>query len=234
MSLNAILANLNRDLAPRALASAYLFPEPLSPREVSLGDEIFVFQYYPDNIQDTYNPEWSTKQVPGGSHPLYQWVGGTGRDITFTARFTAERDLDDFRGRPSGLLPSDRYTVDVRGALARLRSYMLPSYGNQEGSGISSRTRPPRKLHLTLEGLGIGGEDEDTILVILRSAPITYESSFPNGHPRVVEVSITVSQIVQHTRSGPGSSIQFIGRDAFESDGRNYQYKGATDRALGG
>ena len=237
MSINKRLGERKKDLLDdRAVASAYMFPEAVAPNgKVRAGEnEIFVFQYYPDQINDTYNPEYATKSVPGGSHPLYQYVGGTGRDVTFTARFTAERDLGDQRGKTSGLLLSDRYTVDVRGALARLRSYLLPDYGNQRGSGISSRAKPPKKLWLVLEGLSLGGMDQDAILVILRSAPVTYESSFPNGHPRIVEVALTISEIVQHTNASTGgSSIQFIGRDLFESDGKNYKFKGTTDRVLG-
>ena len=237
MSINKQLGSIDRELlADPLMAAAYMFPEAVAPngRVAAFEEETFVFQYYPDGVTDTYNPEWSTKQVPGGSHPLYQWNGGSGRDVTFTARFTAERDLGKSRLKVTGLLPSDRYTVDIRGALARLRSYMLPSYGNQQGSGISSRARPPKKLYLVLSGLSLGGLERDEILVIVRSAPITFESSFPSGHPRIVEVSMTCSEIVQHTSAGAGgSAIQFIGRDSFETDGRHYKYRGTVDRALG-
>ena len=238
MSINTQLQSLNRLLSDRNIASAYMFPEAIAPsgRLRRPDDGIFVFQYYPEGVQDTYNPEWTTKQVPGGSHPLYQFNGGSGRDITFTARFTAERDLGAVRGKTSGSLPSDRYTVDVRGALATLRSFMMADYGDQEGNGISSRARPPQKLWLVLQGLSLGGHDRDEILVIVRSAPITFEASFPNGHPRIVEVSMTCSQIVQHTRAAGtgGSAIQFIGRESFEQDGAtNYKYRGTVDRAMG-
>lgn len=233
MSINTQLQKRSELTHERVLASAYMFPEPVNARG-QVDRDIFVFQYYPDNVSDTYNPEYATKQVPSGSHPLYQWVGGTGRDVTFTARFTAELDRGDVRGKRGGLFPSDRYTVDVRAALSRLRSFMMADYGNQQGSGISSRAKPPKKLHLTLEGLGLAANGEDTILVIVRSAPITYESAFPNGHPRIVEVSMTCSQIVQRTSAASGgSAIQFIGREGFEADGRHYKYKGTVDRALG-
>ena len=246
MSINLGLSetqNLFRDREPRA---AYMFPEMVSfagnKKAGVSGDEIFVFQYWPETLDDTYNVEYAQKQIPGASHPLLQWIGGSGRQITFTAQFTAELDTGEARGglrnaatlhQPlANLMPSDRYTVDIRAALNRLRSYMMADYGTQ-ANGLNSLASPPKKLWLVLEGTLLGGTD-DAILVVLRSAPITYESWFPNGHPRIVQVSLTFDQIVQHSAAGQGqSSIKYIGRTPFEQDGANYKFRGTVDRVLG-
>jgi len=247
MSINLGLSqsqSIFRDRTPRA---AYMFPEMVSSKKAGAagaGDEIFVFQYWPESLDDSYNVEYAQKQVPGASHPLLQWIGGSGRQITFTAQFTAELDMGEERGGLSrqaninqnlaavGLMPSDRYTVDIRAALSRLRSFMMADYGTQ-ASGLNSLASPPKKLWLVLEGSLLGGTD-DAILVVLRSAPITYESWFPNGHPRMVQVSCTFDEIVQHSSAGKGqSSIKYIGRTPFEQDGRNYRYRGTVDRVLG-
>jgi hypothetical protein len=220
--------------------SAFVFPEiAVGIQKGGLGQEL-VFQYWPETFEDTYNPEYSPKQVPGGSHPLLQWTGGSSRDITFTAQFTAEvdepRSLDTVTGARrnaaiTSLTPSDRYTVDVRGALNRIRSFMLPSYGGSGGLNINSLTSPPKKLYLVLEGTRIGG-DRDYILCVLRSAPITYEACFPSGVPRIAQVSLTFTEIVQH-RASQGSSISFVGREPFENDGYYYRYRGTIDRTVG-
>jgi len=225
--------------------SAYLFPELVDPRGVADSDELFVFQYWPATVEDSYTPEYATKTIPGGSHPLYQWTGGSARDITFTANFTAEIDNGANRGGEQGansrggvgsdatlgLVPGSRYTVDIRAGLNRIRSYMLGSYGGA-GGGLNSTASPPKKLYLVLEGARLGG-DRDEILCLLRSAPITYEAFFPNGLPRIVQVSMTFSQVVQHSE-GEDSRIQFIGRETFEQDARFYKYRGTVDRTVGG
>lgn len=225
--------------------SAFMFPEVTVGGNPSADDEIFVLQYWPESLEDSYNVEWAQKQTPGGSHPLLQWVGGSGRDISFQAVFTSEVDqgfdtrLNTFRGGlpnpvATALTPSARYTVDIRGAVNRVRSYMLPEYGGKtSGPNINSIAAAPKKLYLVMQGSRMGG-NKDYILCVLRSAPITYEAWFPNGTPRIVVVSLTFSEIVQ-TRGGDGSSsIQFIGRSSFEQDAKNYRFRGTVDKAVGG
>jgi len=200
-------------------------------------DEIFVFQYWPESLTDTYTPDYAEKKVPGGSHPLVQWTGGSGRQIGFTANFTAEVDIDANSTLATDLeevklLPSGRYTVDVRAAVARLQSYLRGDY--PDGS-LNQAAKPPKRMYLTLENTRLGG-DRDEILVVLREAPITYQAWFPNGTPRVVEVNCTFQEVVQHgsATDSEGSQITFIGRSSFEKTGKDYKYRGTVDRVLGG
>lgn len=238
------------DSAP---APAYLFPAVFGPpgggevtrhymqaAGLATSNEIFVFQYWPESVEDTYTPNYGMKQPVGGTHPLYQWTGGNGRDITFTAQFTAEVQTERDRGvsayNPSsgflGEIPSLRYTVDIIAALNRIRSYMLPSYEN--GPTNIGRAIAPKRLYLVLEGAQLGG-DRDEVLCFLRSAPITYEAFFPSGKPRIVQVALTLSEIVQHGEGeGDQSKIMFIDRSPFEEDSKHYRYRGTVDRAIGG
>jgi len=48
------------------------------------------FQYFPETISDHRSVEWVTKNVVGGSHPIYQWVYGSGRTLSFEAIFTTD------------------------------------------------------------------------------------------------------------------------------------------------
>lgn len=218
--------------------SVYMWPATTAGTPPVAGDdEIFVFQYWPESLSDTYSPEYAEKKIPGGSHPLLQYTGGSGRQIVFTANFTAEVDTDSSLSTATDLesvklLPSGRYTVDVRAALARLQSYLRGDY--PDGS-LNQAVKPPKRFYLTLENTRLGG-DRDEILVVLRDAPITYQAWFPNGTPRVVEVACTFQEIVQHgsAADSTGSQITFIGRSSFEKTGKNYKYRGTVDRVIGG
>lgn len=216
-------------------ASVVMWPELTpAPHTQPNQDELFVFQYWPETLTDTEAPDYAEKKIPGGSHPLYQWTGGTGRDISFTAHFTAEIDISpasDATLDQVRLLPSGRYTVDVAAAVARLKSFLRGDYS--DGS-LNAAAKPPKKLYLALENTKLGGDHEE-ILVILRQAPISYQSWFANGSPRVVEVACSFSECVQRSNadSESASQIQFIGRSSFETAGKRYKYRGAVDRAIG-
>jgi len=246
------MAAIDTILAPQGPQSVYLFPTPTGginrPPSFIAQSETLFFQYWPQSLNDDYQVNYAEHAIPGGSHPLYQWVGGQGRTITFEAVFTSEINTDRFgtfaagaggvTGRSSvanavgtSLLPSSLYTVDVAAALAKIRSWMMPSYG---AGGRLGETDPPKMLTLVFPKTGLGGSGSaDMITVILRSAPITYESWFPDGQPRVATVNLTFNEVVQ-TASGSGQAkttkINFIGRDAFENAGQKYRFRGLPDR----
>lgn len=226
---------------------AYLYPELdpsstakssslLSSRSRSSSD-IFVFQYWPSQIQDSYEAEWVTKQIPGGSHPLYQWVSGSGRTISFEAIFTSEVDEDssvtaqNFGTTAIGaaLIPSARYTVNVAAAINTLQSFQYPTYRT---GGKKSVTEPPPRLRLVLPGTRIGRADGyDDILCFLKSAKITHESAFPSGRPRVATVALEFIETVQNVSAGNGlPQVKFIGRDSF-MDLNQYTYRGTLTAA---
>lgn len=224
---------------------AYLYPE-LDPRTAGKSssllsgrknDDIFVFQYWPSQIQDSYESEWVTKQIPGGSHPLYQWVSGSGRTISFEAIFTSEVDEDssitaqNFGTTAIGaaLIPSARYTVNVAAAINTIQSFQHPKY---KTGGQKSITEPPPRLRLVLPGTRIGrSEGQDDILCFLKSAKITHESAFPSGRPRVATVSLEFIETVQNVAAGDGlPQVKFIGRDAFVSN-KQYTYRGTLTAA---
>lgn len=180
---------------------------------------IFIFQYWPTQLQDNYDTEWAAKTIPGLSHPLYQWVGGTGRTISFDALFTSE--VTDEGVAKTLYIPSSRYTVDVAAAVASLRGLQYPKYPEGSKDGV---TEPPPRLRLCFPGTNIGG-NTDGILCFLKSAKITYESCFPDGRPRVVTMGLEFIETIQNVASGENSSnIIPIGRSAFEDRAAKYTY----------
>jgi len=238
---------------------AYLYPEipfstPTGTTQSANGKgallDVFVFQFWPQQISDRYQVNYATKQIPGASHPLYQWTGGGGRTISFDATFVTElaesnfnaaqpfntriqSDAGAFAGTAAqslkntlsaALLPSSRYVVDVAAAVASLQRYLYGKYNDNTGkSGI---TEPPHKLYLVLPGTSLGRKKGvDGILCILLRADVTMESFFPNGEPRIANVSLEFAEIIQHTM-GSGTSIRYIGSDAYDTLAASYVIKG--------
>jgi len=222
--------------------TVHLFPAPTGANSAKLtapqGSNFLTFQYWPQTLQDDYQVEYAEHQIPGGSHPLYQWVGGRGRTLTFQAVFTAEinqtRIEQGVPSQPFFLTPSARFTVNVNAALDKLRAWMRPLYGKGGRLGL---TKPPPILKLVFPKtslVGGGGTSVgDGINVILRSAPITIEAWFANGEPRIATVDLQFSEIVQSPSDGDDAAkIKFLDRGPFESSGNDFNYKGLSNRPL--
>jgi len=220
---------------------AYLFPELVpsglrlnTAADADLLDDIFVFQYWPSQLTDNSDTNWAEKTIPGGSHPVVQFINGAGRTLSFDAIFTAEVDdpfsgtFSDATGATTGaglgtaLLPSARYTVDVDAAINNLQSYQSVDYDKTSGRAIA----PPR-LNLVFPNSRLGRrKGSDSILVYLKSCQITYKSWFPSGRTRVATVSLTFMETVQHSIVGQNrSSVSFIGRSSF-GPSSDYKYRG--------
>lgn len=201
-------------------AVCYLFEELGGGVEIGkqVGFDAFTFQYWPESINDTYTPNYNEVPIPGGSHPLYQYVGGGERSISFTATFTSEVKDSSSSGGFSGE-HIDRYTVDVKGAIARLQRYLYPHYGK---GGVLGVVEAPPKLVLSFPGTNLG-RDRDEVLVILREAPVTYTHWYPDGTPRIAQLELMFSETVQHRR-GKGTQIKFIGSSVYAPFSKTYNF----------
>lgn len=197
---------------------AFMFPDPGDSFE-SLKppnrEDSFVFQYWPSAVSDSDETTYSEKLIPGGSHPIQQWVGGGSRVISFDAIFTADVDIVTpfARGGQSvdnGLetSPSSRYTVDVAAAIAKIRQYLYPKY---RSSAANTIVQAPKRLILVMPGMNLG-HDTDAIAVIMKTMSINVESCFPSGVIRVATVSLSFTEVVQRG-NGEKSSITFVDRD---------------------
>lgn len=191
------------------------------------------FQFWPESLSDSYQSEYAEHIIPGGTHPLYQWVAGTGRTISFQAVFVSEVNTTHLtlgRIAPPEITPSRLYTVDVDAALNRLRSWQRPEYPDGAPGGLIT---PPARLALGMPNTKLNGAGGDTVDVILREANITIESWFPNGQTRVATVDLAFNEIVQHGSNSEGSSVKFIDNRKFKEDARqNYTYRGASNLPL--
>ena len=77
------------------------------------------FQYFPETINDSKRINYTEKDIPGGSLPIYNWVNSGARVISFTAIFTSDVDLQASFGvydRLAAIGQTNR-NVDIRSSL---------------------------------------------------------------------------------------------------------------------
>lgn len=175
--------------------------------------ETFVFQYFPESINDTKQINRSTKDIPGLSLPLYQFTSGGERSISFQAYFSTDLDLlahgvskaaEIFsRVKEFGLTRSN---VDIRTAMTYLRGFLLPRYGESD-AGLGMITFAPRKIMLTIPRSGIGmlggATSEgmvmpDSVVCLMSQCDVTFEAFFPSGLPKIASVQLTFVQTAQY------------------------------------
>jgi hypothetical protein len=163
------------------------------------------FQYFPESITDSKVNNYQAKEIPGLSHPLYQWTAGGPRELSFTAVFSADIPPADPDGpdRHKELIARN---VDVDAAIAWIQSYQYPEYSKDVAKADGPRTgrdrpAPPRKILLTLPNVAINfGRPEicpDEMNCILLSAEVSRESFFPSGATRLAKVELTFAEIIQ-------------------------------------
>ncbi len=178
------------------------------------------FQYFPETVSDSKSINYQTKEVPGGSLPLYQWISSGERLISFSAQFTCDVDLSgggnvlattiaeaiaqesasqalQRRLKAAG---QSRRNPDIRAAIAWLRRFVLPSYTDQ-------LSRAPNKLKLFMPGSGLGlaggamgdiaNGSRDSIVSVMTQCEVTYEAFFPSGLIRTATVQLAFAQIPQ-------------------------------------
>lgn len=72
------------------------------------------FQYFPESIADTKQVSYQTKEVPGGSLPLYQYTGSGERTISFTVYFATDVDHLVAQSSPDFDVPDGGWQGDMR------------------------------------------------------------------------------------------------------------------------
>lgn len=173
------------------------------------------FQYFPETINDSKSAEYARRPVPGGSHPILQFIHGGERTISFTAVFTQAKNNENQGGLAAFLNGSfDLSLTDdtkhnlpsggIAAAVAWLRSFTYPEF---DPSGVSN---PPPAAIVYLPNSGIigTGDYEDSFIGVMTTCDVVYEAFHRNGEPRLVAVSLTFVEIVQTS-----TSWRFMGRD---------------------
>ena len=189
-----------------ALAHMAVSPRDLAPQEnPPFGTSAIAFQYWPEQLTDNRSPEWIPKNIPGGSHPIYQWTHGGERPISFSAIFTTDQepdeigqDISDFEvgsvdiGGYTEISGRDR-SLDIRSMIAWLRYFTYPYYGR----GNDLRVFEPPKVLLIMPNMKLGHQGGDGVSGVITQCDVVYEACFPSGYVRTAEVSLTIMETVQ-------------------------------------
>lgn len=222
------LASLPRLLSPYAdkkLTDCSLTPLKHGTDEPQMA-LMKAFQYFPETLTDSKQGNWQSKEIPGGSLPIYQWVNGGERTLTFTANFSSDVDLDLVtEDRLAGLGIRIR-NVDVKSALLWLRSFMFPVYSQQQSNVGTVITMAPCKLLLSMPNTGIGYlggsavySDPDSVLCFMSQCEITIESWWSGGRPRLAAVQLGFTQLAQQGNAVVFPSYNGLEQPAFRGQG---------------
>lgn len=204
---------------PKA-ARAYIIPLNGSTDTPESDDQIRCFQYFPETINDSKGADWDVKKIPGLSHPLYSWVSGSERSISFTATFTRDTDIDvaglnarfpdrfntsinnvfsETSAFETSVVPNDLDNVDIPGAVAWLRQFLYPRY--TQGGVRAERSLPPKKLVLVLPNVRLNYSNQafgaSELPCIMRQCDVTHEGFFSSGTPRITRIALSFDEIIQ-------------------------------------
>lgn len=219
------LASIVNMFAGSDPVKAQLIPLDNNGREVS--EQQRAFQYFPNEISDSKSANYATKNIPGGSHPLYQFINGGDRTISFSAIFTSDEDpappgilgalqggLELGLGSITNLLGGNNplnssgttvHNAPVDSGVIWLRSFLYPRY---QGSVAS----PPPVVRLYLPNSGIHGTTDgkspqlvlDSVDCIMTQCDVTYDSFYRNGKQRISTVSLSFNETVQTGKANWG------------------------------
>ena len=198
LSLTGALAGATPGFLKDESASCYLIPLNQQYRPEPGGARSF--QFWPAEITDNAAVNYSNKSIPGSNLPFYQWISGGEHNVSFSTFFAADIQYDSLV--PS--IPEDKHTVNVGAACKWLRSLKEPTYIDGKDFAI-----PPPLLQLVIPNVPIGPDMNDTMFCLMTQCDINWKKSFPDGTPRLAEVSLNFVEVVQ-----VGSS-KFYGRNNY-------------------
>ncbi|MBF0554541.1 MAG: hypothetical protein HQK96_08315 [Nitrospirae bacterium] len=159
------------------------------------GGKYLVFPFFPESLSDSKSVNWSNIELPGASHPIYQYVNSGERNITFTAKLLRET-------RP-GLttLYTSPFNIDINDAATFLRSCLYPKSSNNNSGGATIISAPP------ICKIKIGGSNFDnksgliTCIMTQCDIEVTKWWDDDNATPKVAEVSLAFAEIINVFRN---------------------------------
>lgn len=209
--------------------------------------DVRAFQYYPDSVSDSRSVNLEEKYGIGSSHPIYQWIRGSSREISFDVVFTNEdstlssaafdqkeggSDLLNTLDQVGGFIknPATAVATTILGSI-----YKDPKHNTDIKAAIAwlrSFTYPvyenfkvsaPPRCALWLDGSGItsyvkGVSTVDVIPCIMTQCNVEYESFFNNGKPRVVKVGLHFVECIQF-----GDNWRYVNGSRLSKAGEAYQ-----------
>ncbi len=218
------LREITRSIVPsmaEQLASVYIIAFPKGDES---SYEIARLQYFPESLNDSKEVEYTSKNIPGASHPIYQWISGGDRTIEFDIVLSREslvnipgiysesimaeqgQILSELGITQPFTIKGDKRNVDVDAAVNWLRSLCYPTY-------LGRNIYPPPKLTLIFGQTVFRFDEKKYMDCIMTSFSVEYKDWFNDGTPRLAICSVSFSEIVQKTKG----KITYIGRENLTS-----------------
>jgi len=174
-------------------------------------------QYWPESLTDSRSVEWNPRNIPGGSHPIYQWTRSGERRLSFTAVFATDHEPDlpistGIQGfvkniaSKVGLGPEEGDPArepPISAVVNWLRYFTYPLYRSGD-----IRVFEPPKVMLVFDNSNLSHNGAPGVLTVMTGCEITYEAWWPNGSPRIIEVALEFAEVVQE-----GNSVRFHNRE---------------------
>ena len=144
------------------------------------------FMFNPNEISDSKETSWGSIEVPGASHPIYQWGAGGERLISF------DLYIDGDRGRFGRQQARNTGSLSVRDELYWYRSLVYPQ---TNASGLDMSASFPRLV------LYDDGEMYKNLPVIVKKAHWKTTFWTPKREPVRSIVSIALAETVDKTQT---------------------------------
>lgn len=166
-------------------------------------------EFWPSTLSDSKDVNYEVKSIPGSSVPIRHWVSSGERKISFTVVLVCEVDPGQNLGSAGGTsIPivnsqigkhlqqyssTARGIVDINKAVRWLRSFMYPSYDQNDGHSI-----PPHQMMVIFPGTQLDERlRESSFLGQVVGCPVEYKLWFPSGAPRFATVELTIAQALE-------------------------------------
>lgn len=142
------------------------------------------FMFNPNDVNDTKGISWGSIEVPGASHPVYQFGAGGERLISF------ELYMDGDRGRFGRQQQRDTSTLSVKDELYFYRGLIMP---RQYGMDMASVF--PYTVLFTF------GELYQNLPCIVKAAPWKIEYWTPKLQPVRARIALQLAEIVDKSQT---------------------------------
>ena len=152
-----------------------------------------VLPFFPESASDSKSVNWNNIELPGGSHPIYQFVSGGERTVSFTIKLIRET-------KPLAALKDDKrspYNIDINKAVRFLRSCLYPQFSNADSSGSTVVTAPPL-CKIRVGGNDFGHDKGGMMTCIMTTCDVEVTKWWDDAQttPRVAEVSVAFAEVI--------------------------------------
>lgn len=149
--------------------------------------EYFILPFFPESVSDSKSVNWNNIELPGASHPIYQYVNSGERTISFTAKLL--REIKPVAGETIVKSP---YNVDINDVVRFLRSCLYPQKSNTE---TIVKAPPICKIKL---GGSVFDSGSGLITCIMTQCDVEVSKWWDDNRatPKVAEVSLAFSEII--------------------------------------